>query len=62
MVDGDMVFAVSTKGVKNKEKKQSSLDEICLTAEAMVIKAIKEGVQHARRIKGFPSYNEIITP
>ena len=64
MVDGDMIFAISTKrnGQRKKKNKMNlSLDQICLAAEEAVIKAIKASVVNASGIAGFPAYREIVS-
>ena len=64
MVDGDMIFAISTKRDDQRKKKNKmnlSLDQICLAAEEAVIKAIKASVVNASGIAGFPAYREIVS-
>lgn len=63
MVDGDMVFAISTKrdGLRKKRNAMNvSLDQICLAAEEAVINAIKISVMSASGIAGFPAYRDIV--
>ncbi len=63
MVDGDMIFAISTKRDSQRKKKNEMnlfLDQICLAAEEAVIKAIKESVMNSTGIEGFPSYSEVL--
>lgn len=64
MVDGDIVFAISTKGNNRQqriEKNKISLDEVSLIAEQTTIMAIKASVINTTGITNFPSYHQIMS-